>query len=80
MKHKEKTLPQLVADYAEFELTIDDDCELHKYLLSMDWLDSKKYMILVDITDEALREVSFDITKQEVDKMIDMFIKKLESI
>jgi len=81
MNKKELTLPQLIANYADFWLEIDDDYEYHRYFLQMDWLDGKKYCIFIDITNEALRDIkSFDITKQEVDKMIDSFIKKLEMV
>ena len=79
-KLKELTLPQLIGKYADFWLEIDDDYELHRYMLQVDWLDSKRYMIFCDITNEALKDVEFDITKQEVDKMIGGFIKKLESL
>ena len=88
-KHKEITLPELVGEYANLEfsehLYIDNDIVLndkptYRYFLSIDWLDQKKYATFVDITPEALEEVKFDIQKMEVDKMIDKFIEKLESL
>jgi hypothetical protein len=93
---KDKTLSQLVGDYANLELEVIqyNDCirpeigyiehrsekPYYKYTLMMDWLDGSKYAIMTEITQEAIDDIKFDILEMEIDKMIGMFIKKLEEV
>lgn len=52
----------------------------HRYTLTTDWTNGKRYGIYSLITSEAVEEVKFDITKQEIDRMIDKLIEKLDTL
>jgi len=89
-------LPKLVGEYAILELEVIqyDDCirpeigyidhrserPVYIYTLMMDWLDGSKYGIMTYITQELIDNAKFNVTKPEIDKMIDKFIEKLESL